>query len=532
MTHVSGGRKDKLKKFARIVDYLEAHHGDLYEVISDLSLEGNFNPPRDGSGITFLLPDKTLTAEIKKKSESDNPEDAVDIILAHILYGLFTKPKDFQRKDDIATKFGTKLIVKNVTADKVEIDNGTLVLDEKFKPLTRVGSHERGNMAVWNIKGSVTFEGVPKAVRPLRSRRGAPEPAMTEGAAENNDAAELKELRNKLLAEKVRALREDRKGSDNGRCCPLLDAVCRVLRVWSDSASRAGSATTADEFRAAKCLLTLCPLIDFYLIFNNPIIFSPETVMAAYKTGIDQDSNVTFYKSFCSDYSHPALAGDNALLLKPGSIAKVQVERDSVRENAMARLSKSTAEAMLRAYNALDQTNTLGEAYPVYPEWLAEKFRDNAGLHLLLDEFSYLAYCACRAIKAQAFPEQKAAEANSFFNAVAVAYGANGFCRPKVYTKLDKPASYGGNIDNEALYQLLMPFWRSFGIHVPCSLGDELDRCISGGHDAPTSTELIDVDTEFARDIGGYCNCSMQLSDNTLAELRHYMRVNGGKLPL
>jgi hypothetical protein len=538
MSSVEGGKVEKLKKFTHIVKYVKATKPDLYEVIKDLGLKGNFTPPREG-GLTFLMPDDKTVKEIVSLAYGDDVEKAIDIILAHILYGLFVKPTDFKRKDDIGTKCGTKLLVKNVSAKDVEIDNGTLVLDEKFKTLTRFGKHDRNNIAVWQLKGTVKYEGVEQAKRSARPSRKGPGAALFDAAVEGGDDSaangSLRDTRNKILADKAVALATTAQGPDSGKLCPLLNAVCRVLRVWSESAARAGTTTYADEYRAAKCIITLCPLIDFFYIFNNPLVFSAEAVLSAYKAGVDQDNNVTFYKQFCSDYSNPALAHNTALMLSQSGMLRAQSARDHLREVILGRIAgKTTPGAMADAYKTLDSKNKIGDEIEIYPDWLGSKFNANPGLHLLLDEFAMLAYKANKEIKRQTYAKDKVIAFNDFISHVFAAYGPAGFVNPSNYTRLDKPTSYGGNLDNEALYQMLLDFWEHFGMHIPCSYAYDLeDRHVAGGNELinPMNKQLINVDAEFARDVNNYCNCPMQLSENTLSELRHYKRAHGGRLP-
>src|SRR5271155_1570999 len=125
-----GGKKDKLKKFPRILDYLEVNHPSMYELIDDLACQGNLTPHRGGS-ITFLNPDKEYIKEIRKVADSDQPEKATDMIDSLILLDLFEKPADFAaKKDEISTLLGTKLIVKSVSASKVIIEDGEITLDK------------------------------------------------------------------------------------------------------------------------------------------------------------------------------------------------------------------------------------------------------------------------------------------------------------------------------------------------------------------------------------------------------------------
>ena len=94
-----GAGNKKMKKFPRIIDYLEAHHKDIYDLIDDLAMHGALTPKRGGS-ITFLIPDKKYIAKIRKSIESDKPEEATDMIGSLILLDLFETANDFAEKQD------------------------------------------------------------------------------------------------------------------------------------------------------------------------------------------------------------------------------------------------------------------------------------------------------------------------------------------------------------------------------------------------------------------------------------------------
>ena len=153
-----GGSGNKsMKKYPRILDYLEAHHKEVYDLIDDLAMHSSLTPKRGGS-ITFLLPDKKYILKIKKMILSETPEDATDMMGSLILLDLFESPSDFSNKqDDIPNSLGKKITIKNVSANKVDIDDGELTIDPDFKPFNRQGSSKRGNIAVWHLVGEVNY---------------------------------------------------------------------------------------------------------------------------------------------------------------------------------------------------------------------------------------------------------------------------------------------------------------------------------------------------------------------------------------
>lgn len=150
-TRPSIGGALNLKKFPRILDYLEAKHKDIAEIINDLGVANSLVPRRGTDGITFLLPSKEYIKEIHTLAESDNPEKAIDIIFSLIIPVLLDETQDWKNSKDIGNILGKKVVVKEVDARSVKLENGAvLVNDSDFKPM-----NTRKNMAVWKLTGKV-----------------------------------------------------------------------------------------------------------------------------------------------------------------------------------------------------------------------------------------------------------------------------------------------------------------------------------------------------------------------------------------
>jgi len=521
-----GGANKKMKKYARILDYLEAHHPKVFAIIDSLGMHGNLTPRRGGS-ITFLIPDAALIKELEKIIESDEPEKATDIISSLILVDLFEKPEDFAAKqDDIPNLLEKKLVVKSVAASKVVVDNGELTLDTKFRPFTRQGNAKRGNMAVWNLKGTIEYEKAPKAT--MKYLKGAKKgSAQVRGGDEGY--SKLQSIKMDIIGEEILALSNDRRSADGGRFCPIMNAVVRLLRVFGDKEDP----TFHEEYRRAKCLLTMCPVVDFYYLFCNPLIFSPDRVLAAYKKGLDQDRNVDAYRDFCENFKHPAFNNDPAMLLKADGVEAANVARDRIRNSFMARITRETPGKIHAVYQAVDATNEIDGKGPLYSKGLADIFANNKGLHLLLDEFAHMAYTmVSEEVRFAPNSREKAARLKDALAKLSESYGQ--FTNPEKKTKLDKPGSYGENIDSTALYQCVVSFWKTWGLHFPCAMQSEFEDRVKLGaseSDDPYSKDLIDVDTCISEDLNSYDNCPCTVSDSAIAELRAYMKSHDGKLP-
>jgi hypothetical protein len=521
-----GGANKKMKKYPRIIDYLEVHHPEVYDLIEDLAMHGNLTPKRGGA-VTFLIPDSAYIKEIKKTIESDEPEKATDMLSSLIIPDLFEKPEDFSaKKDDVPNLLEKKITIKNVASGKVLIDDGELTLDTKFRPFARQGKSKRGNMAVWNLKGKVEYEKAPPAtMKYIRGPKKGAHQSRMRGGDGDSVSSELHRLVQETIREKVHALSIDKRADDGKVYCPILNAVTWVLRGFSEN--------HPEEYRSARCLLTMCPLIDFFILYCNPCVFSPQVILEARKVGVERDSNVDTYKRFCSDYSNPALVGDPALLLKQDGVLKLNILRDKIRDKMLSTVSSGLAKSICDLYDRVDSTNAIEGVGPVYPKALAGIFARNKKLHLLLDEVSNILYLHLQNLKSLAQPQEKAQYVQSELGEFLAAYGIDVFCSPERKTRLDKPEFFN-LLDKKDIYTVVTPFWRTFGLHMPCVLEHEFDtRVVMGAGETPEfySRDLYDVDHHIVKDLETYDNCPLCISDRSIAEMKAYMRSHGGQLP-
>jgi hypothetical protein len=505
---IRGGKKDKLKKFPRILDYLEVHHRPIYDIFDELAMHGSLTPRRGGS-ITFLLPDAKYTKEINEIAESDNPEEATKILRSLVLLDLFETPKDFnEKKDNIPTLLGTKLLVKSVSKDKVEIEDGTLTKDDKFRPFSN-----RENIAVWRLSGKVKYEGVDKAVRSRVPR--SVRPSKAEGGANDqsyNDAVSA------ILHQELQSM----SAPATPRKCPMLDYVVSALRHFEN--------TEHDLYRRAKCLITMCPIIDFYLLFDTPKIFDHDRMYPIVSNQPILNNNVDYYKAFFNNYNVPALQEDTtSLLMTEQGTQTVCAARDTIRQNILEAINTGTPRKIDDIYTALDSSNALDGASPIYPADLHSIFQQNAKLHLMLDEFSSVVFNALCNIKEIPNQQGKTKGVKELFETIHSEYGTLDNPAPKIRIDMISvdPASH--------LYQFVACFWKTFGLHMPCA-GDMalIDSHVKvGGDEAdnPYSQDLVDVDSYFAGELEQLDNCPLCVSDHSIAEVKAYMNANGGKLP-
>lgn len=511
-----GASNKKMQKYPRILDYLEVHHPKVYEIIDDLAMHGSLTPRRGGA-ITFLLPDDKYLAEIKKVMESATPEKATDMVSALILTGLYESPKDFGTKDDIANLSGNKLIVKSVTASKVLVEDGELSLDTKFKPFERQGTAKRGNMAVWYLKGSVKLDTPKASSRPARP--GAKKPAeggRYRGGDDADATTALSQKVREIEEQKRQCILQDRK-SDSGVQCPMLSFVCRVLNSFKEH--------DKEMYKRARSLYIPDPFVMFYLLARNPDVFPYSAVWHAYKTSAEVGRQVDFMKSFCDEDLRDDK--DKALVLSRDGQEALRAAHSERLQNIQ--MSKYTARELLKIYEDVDQTNRIGGVGPIYPEGLAELFRNKKGLHLLLDEAAFFLHCKHQDCQAPTAAERAAncARAMNDFHAL---YGDLAYDTKKIY--LGNKDRFDASVDKDWVYHYVVPFMKSYALRVPCSSAEAMSGAVVGaGEEDPYDPTPSPPDAALHAQLEKYDNSESKLSDKTLRELRAYVAKHGPKLP-
>jgi hypothetical protein len=233
-----------MKKYLSIGKFLENHNAKFYDVLDCLEMNGALHP-RMGKSITFLNPDKKYVDEIIKKASGDDPEEAVEMVQSLILQGEYKTGADFEKfKSDIPTLYGSKLVVKSVKGDTVEIDGGSLTLNKTFKPYTRSRKGLTTTMVVWDLSGHVEFKSAPaadysnlKKNHDSRAKKGGNEVSAAD------------------IADDLSAYSRD----NNGK-------VIKRLNQWATYAS--GDEKTKRTF---QYIGTKSPLIDYLLIFCSGV---------------------------------------------------------------------------------------------------------------------------------------------------------------------------------------------------------------------------------------------------------------------
>jgi len=530
-----------MKKYARILDYLQNHEKEIFGLFDELGMQGTLTPFR-GRGITLLLPDAKTVKKLQGIVVSEAPEEATDFLDTMILTDYYGSAQDFLKaKANIANRAGNTLLVKAVNGSKVvaEGEEGDVEITqvEKFKGFDRMGKAPREKMAVWQLKGMPKLKTPPAAPKkPLGGKvSGAAEPSQQVELA----ASKLSAWRQELVAKKLKCLAEGKHSEQDGKLeCPLLSAVCQVLSAWREQAKESLPARAC--LYKARCLVTHNPCIDFFLLFANPQVFPAEQLIFAKEASAEVGAPASFLKDFCDKdvpekeelelYKDLGLPEERALALHRAGMEQLREAREELVSNIAGNLTTALARTR-SAYEQLAKQNQLGGARPALSPVLVRCYQEHPGLALLIDEAVWWLDTQLRACQALPLPEQ-AAFCAGMFRSWDEVYGDLTFEERK--SLLLQPKRFGLELDGRGFAQeCLAPFIKAYMLRVPCSTGlvSGGDDDEEGGDEDPYSPAPVDIGGLFRGGLEHYTNAEARVSKETILQMRAYMQAHGGQLP-
>jgi hypothetical protein len=487
-----------MKKYPRIIDYLQRHQKPVYELIDSVAMHGSLTPRR-GGGITFLIPDKKLITKINKVLESDEPEKATDIISSLIITDCLNSTQDFKNKQqNIPTLIGKKLVVKSVSAKDVELEGGgKLTVNAKFQPFERSGNARRGNMAVWDLSGEVDYE-------------NAPATEFGDGPATIGGSSHLKRgggsdthLDNQIrqVIERERQLIGSRQ-IDDIRSSAMLSAVVNKLEEWKSSDDC--------KFKCAMELIPGHPIPAFFLIFCNRKIFPAGEI-----------GNI----DFTSGENDPSRLQTMIVEHRKDSEKKLNAISE-IRENFVT--SKFAPREFKKMYDTLQSKNTLeyknSKIENFYHDDLFQKIKSVPNLKCAIDQFCMQSYTIMHEMSmATRNPAEQLRIFDEYVRDISV-YNKFETIRDNLCQFLDMD-KYFTDANMISVYK---SFLRDFAFAPPSVVtADARYRYTGQGEDddsSSTGETAIDLEAEFKAE-------PTELSDHSKQELISYLKSHGGKLP-
>lgn len=444
----NGGYPNKgMKKYPNILKYLESHHDAVYKIFDDLGLQGALSPRRV-DGITLLLPDKKLIAELQKLIKGDDIEKATDIVQSLILLDVFHKADDFVKKPIIT--YCRHKLKASVKGNKVELPGGTATKDESFKPFERSGAMKRGNLAVWDFDGVIDLKGAEKS----EPKRRGKETIQKEEEEEVKGSGETLNGWLKQIEDAEKQVAPKNYTDDNEeRYSPKLKAIIHVLKYFSEKKT-CGSGCLC----CAKYILIGNPVVDYELLFYNRKIFTDKVLEDALKS-------MNF-----GDITSQAKISDYISILTACTAGSY-----TVRPNI------STAD-VVAAYPKFDKSDQL-------PKCLSDIYQQHPNLHLVIDESAFTLHETLKSVLVRVNDQAKPlTQLDSYKEVEDIVrdhrsyYGKRCSCQPVLLTA-EKDAT---------LNKFRTAFVESFALHLPVRSGALSAGTFIGGEDNEVDDNLIE----------------------------------------
>lgn len=508
---------NKMQKYPSIPKFLQARYPDVYDLIQSLAMEGALVPKRQ-VGLTFLLPNKKYVEKITKTLEGSKPEEASDMMLSLIIPEFLGSASAWDaHKDDIPNLLGKKITISKISGNTITIDNGTVTINPKFIGFDSFGERPRNNLAVWDLDGEVEYKKAqPALFKYLKKNIGKSNKAPTKGAGE--DTSKMGQFVKKIIREEIECIKEGKK-EDGNFVSPMLNSVARIIRGLNDK----------QLLLAARCLLTKCPIIDFFIFTKNPEIFPLDIIYAAYEDGgPDENRNVDTIKNLFKQHFDT----ECAIVTNYNKLENLRSEIVSSCSNSGLKINKT----IIDIYSKMDNDNCISYARNnidnVYPEYLANYFKSRKGAHLALDECKQFLHVAIEKVK-KGIPsnddewfskrKERATEYLALFT---------DFC--DCYSDMSKPGksmfSDSPFDGNDTVYA--KSFCECMFLHFPSNNDFQKleDRVKYGGNDDDYE-DNNNIELEYEMELDNYNNSDLRLSECTLKELKAYVKANNGRLP-
>lgn len=157
---ISGGKS----KYMNLLTLIKHESPKLYELISDLCLDGTFRSQRYKN--TFLMPNAKLIKHIEELVDKDQDIKAIEIIRSLLLKGHFS-PNDFKQGAVIGTvQFGSYVLANPEAVGKQVAESKKEIVVTRDNVEATIVLHYAGNEA------PKTIEGKSESMVPISKKTG------------------------------------------------------------------------------------------------------------------------------------------------------------------------------------------------------------------------------------------------------------------------------------------------------------------------------------------------------------------------
>lgn len=259
---ISGGKS----KYMNLLTLIKHESPKLYELISDLCLDGTFRSQRYKN--TFLMPNAKLIKHIEELVDKDQDIKAIEIIRSLLLKGHFS-PNDFKQGAVIGTvQFGSYVLANPEAVGKQVAESKKEIVVTRDNVEATIVLHYAGNEA------PKTIEGKSESMVPISKKTGG---------AIDEDTETIRSITMKLIV-----ANNPKKTLKN-----FFKAVAGVLNMLEE--------TDKDRYNRAKFYLAANPILSWFFL-----------VMPGYGKALVKASELKDFKwEAVTDYSTSILSAEN-----------------------------------------------------------------------------------------------------------------------------------------------------------------------------------------------------------------------------
>jgi len=381
---------DQFKVHCRIIDYVEIANKELATIIKGVCADGSLGSLKGKPGITFLMPvDKNFLKKLHDLAYSANVDDvdkANELINNLIVRDILRTPGDWMtHRDDIPNSLfpSQKLDVDSVSGETVVFKSGAkAVVDKGFKD----GSH-RKNLAVWKLTGEIPVtDDKPSEGKYIKlARKNGKSGGYTPSTVESQS------LRFKIMQQVESEYYAAACNRANGSWWSAESHPSSVYNRYVASLIDWMLANGhADLVRDVIVPQLSFDIIDFYAIFephrgSGNYLLSDSIINGWYGSkhaGVVSKEQLQQLLNAKSD----AIVYSNRKCII-ACTKKLQAEFEAC---ANSNKMRACAEQVAKYYDILDAENRIGDALKVFPQPLADFYRENPGLKQTQDELRYV----------------------------------------------------------------------------------------------------------------------------------------------
>lgn len=529
--------KKKLQKFCRIYPWVKSKDEALAGAITDLCMEGALSTGRRTSGTTFLFPTEGVRKQIVDKAYSDDAEEAITLIEAHIIPDAVRTAAEFRK--GVGSRARIKLEVEDGTGSTVTLKNGAkLSVAKDFKPL------RKDNICVWEVdSGEVPLEG-PEFETATRGRGKASRPKTEVTGGDSRERGSRGALASAIESSYNACMKVDHCRSHD----PYLSHSVSLLNFLSTN--------YPDDLVKVLPMIDRDPMVTFYLlvepyktkgsdyVLSDSVLFGPK----GWNGATVFERAITEFRSYfemsekqTAPSAEDRSSGDLVVPFAFRNPTTVRSAVDNMRLNILGddgRKSNkvNTPKGVCAAYESLAKQNAIDGIQPVLPDVTLAALPGSK--KLWQDELRFMVHAAMEEIRGM--PEYLEDNFSEVISMLRFHRPGNDYASEVALASLEELRN---NVAPQAEFTLLLKFINSTDfLYIPVSeakVGGEWGEIpVASGEAVFLDVNNLDVynaedskNRYLARLEASGLDAPQALDAGSIARIQHYVAQHGALPP-